>query len=412
MNDKIFIILPKRISLLRDKKNQDIAIDREEYSIYYKNIIYPYKEEYDIQIDCMYGNNLGHCWRINQFPDDVEEFDLTIRLYGDFGKLLTKKNCHINITEKKECEKCSLLCIGDSMTRAEFYIRQAVNKLKNINTVGLRNIVMGVNHEGRGGWKSYDYLQRYSDDGNGVSPFLFPNGYDAKEYFGDKAYWERIESCEYNTKYSYSGIKPQQITEGMICLDNGILYSYSHGQYIEKERNPKFQFNFTKYIKRYNLIKPDIVSLLFGANEFQHCSYDNLNVEIEKYICSIKKIVASIKEFDRDIKIIINLPVCGGEQYSWGNALGCKSSAKQYNYCIKMASKALIDTFEKEISEGIHICPMLAVCDTDAGFPSEVTKCNIYSDKTEIHCSNWVHPSEVGYKQMGDALASVIADII
>ena len=74
-----------------------------------------------------------------------------------------------------------------------------------------------------------------------------------------------------------------------------------------KERNPKFQFNFAKYIKRYNLIKPDIVSLLFGANEFQHCSYDNLNEEIEKYICSIKKIVASIKEFDRDIKIIINL---------------------------------------------------------------------------------------------------------
>ena len=118
--------------------------------------------------------------------------------------------------------------------------------------------------------------------------------------------------------------------------------------------------------------------------------------------------VLAIKELDSNIKIIINLPVCGGDQYSWGNALGCKGSAKQYDYCIKMASKALIDTFDNKKSEGIFICPMIAVCDTDAGFPSENVKCNIYSERTKRHCSNWVHPSDVGYKQMGDAFAATI----
>ena len=54
---------------------------------------------------------------------------------------------------------------------------------------------------------------------------------------------------------------------------------------------------------------------------------------------------------------------------------------------------------------------MRAVCDTDAGFPWEIKKSNIYSDNTDRHCNNWVHPSEVGYKQMGDALAAVICDI-
>lgn len=409
MHDKIFIILPEKISVLRDKKNQDALIDKEEFSIYYKNIIYPYKDEYDIQIDCMYGKNLGNCWRLNQFSDDMDEFDLTIRIYEDFGKLLAEKTTKINIVEKKEYAPCNLLCIGDSMTRAEVYIQQVVNKAKNVNTVGLRNIAMGVNHEGRGGWTSYAYLERFSDSGSGISPFLFPIGYDAKEYFGDKAYWEKIGTSEYEASYSYSGIKPQKISDGMICLDNGIIYRYKNNEYIEEEKNPKFEFSFKKYIERYNLEKPDIVSLLFGANEFQLCSYENLEAEIKKYIEALKKMIDSIKEFDKNIKIIINLPVCGSDQYAWGNALGCKSSLKQYDYCIKRASEALIEEFDKK--ENIYICPMIAVCDTDAGFPWDYVKSNIYSDKTEIRSSNWVHPSVVGYKQMGDALAAVICDI-
>ena len=76
-----------------------------------------------------------------------------------------------------------------------------------------------------------------------------------------------------------------------------------------------------------------------------------------------------------------------------------------------MASKAILETFGNRESENIFVCPMLAVCDTDSGFPWEISKSNIYSDKNEIHCINWVHPSEVGYKQMGDALAAIIAHV-
>ena len=357
----------------------------------------------------MYGRNLGDFWRLNQFSDDMNEFDLTIRIYGDFGKLLAEKTVKINIVEKKEYAACNLLCIGDSMTRAEHYIQQAVIKARNVNTIGTRSFSLGVNHEGRGGWTSYAYMKRFSDSGSGVSPFLFPKGYEAEEYFGDKSYWEKVGTPEYEAAYSYAGIKPQKISEGMAFYDNGIIYRYKNGEYIEEEKNPEFEFSFSKYIKRYNLEKPDIVSLLFGANEFQICPYENLENEIKKYISTINEMIFSIKEFSEDIKIIINLPICGGEQYAWGNALGCKSSSKQYDYCIKMAAKALIEEFGKK--ENIYICPMIAVCDTDAGFPWEYVKSNIYSDKMQIHCSNWVHPSEVGYKQMGDALAAVICDI-
>lgn len=80
--DKPIIILPEKISVLRDVKNQSIYTDFEQYSIYYKNIIYPYSEEYDVQIECEFGKNLGNCWRLEEFNDIADTFLLTLKIYG------------------------------------------------------------------------------------------------------------------------------------------------------------------------------------------------------------------------------------------------------------------------------------------------------------------------------------------
>ena len=44
MNNEISVILPEIIPVLRDKRNQDVALDKEEYSIYFiligKNMTY------------------------------------------------------------------------------------------------------------------------------------------------------------------------------------------------------------------------------------------------------------------------------------------------------------------------------------------------------------------------------------
>ena len=39
MKNEIVIVLPEEIAILRDKKYQDAQIDKEEFSIYFKNII-------------------------------------------------------------------------------------------------------------------------------------------------------------------------------------------------------------------------------------------------------------------------------------------------------------------------------------------------------------------------------------
>lgn len=411
MKKEILILLPEKISVLRDVKNQGIRTDIEEYSIYYKNIIYPYSDEYDIQIECRYGKNLGHCWRIDTFSNDMGIFNFALKIYGHFGELLAEKSCRIEIFEKKSSDVINLLCIGDSMTQSEIYISHAVNKLQNINTVGTRSISHLIRHEGRGGWTCAAYFERYEDNGWGVSPFLFPKDCSGNEYFGSKRFWDKIGNPEYNTSYSYAGTQPQSIKNGMLCYDGGELCRYADGQYIGGVVNQEFEFSFKKYLERYGIETPDIISILFGANEFQTCKYKNLAEELNTFINSINKMIESIKQCGEDIKIIVNMPICGGGQYAWGNQLGCIGSSKQYDYCIKMAGKAILKEFDCRRDENIFVCPMLAVCDSFSGFPWEISKANIYSDRTETNITNWVHPSEVGYKQMGDALAGVIADI-
>lgn len=37
-----------------------------------------YSEEYDVQIECEFGKNLGNCWRLEEFNDIADTFLLTV----------------------------------------------------------------------------------------------------------------------------------------------------------------------------------------------------------------------------------------------------------------------------------------------------------------------------------------------
>ena len=402
--NKILILLPNRISVLRDIANQDIVTYFDEFSIYYKNIIYPYSEEYDIQIDCEYGNNLGNCWRLSNFDNLPSSFDFKILIYAPYGELVAEKSCIIDIVKQKPYDETTLLCIGDSMTQGEVYIHQAVLKARNIKTLGLKNSKMNVNHEGRGGWTCEKYFTEF--DADCTSPFLFPKNIDGKDYYGNLKFWSCVK--DHFELYSFTGFTYEEIKDGMYCLKDGDLYKYSNGDFEFIKEKPEFDFDFKKYLERFNYDVPDIVSILFGANELQQIPYAQMQAAVDSYIYNLAKMIDNVLKTGS--KVIINLPVCGAEQYSWG-IRGFRATSKQYEYNIKMGVKAILEKFDNRREEGIFVCPMLAVCDPDFGFATVGVRPNIYSTETVIHQSNWVHPNEVGYKQMGDALAGTINTI-
>ncbi len=403
------IILPSEIAVLKPEDKQDMVSDREEYNIYFENIIYPYSADLEVDVWCDYGRNLGNCWRIDSFDGVPKEFTLTILLYAPFGRLISKKSTTVKVYDKKNKTPLTLHVIGDSMTRSEYYIEQAVKKNRPITTIGSRSIDLSVRHDGMGGWRCVDYFTRYHDEGAGVSQFLFPKGVYGEMYYGDKLFEERAQG-EYIGYYGYRGFEKHELSEGMFFYDDG-LKKIENGSEVLVEANPEYEFSYEKYLKRGGFNTPDVVSILFGANELQNSTYDSMYDDISDYIKNLMQLVAEIKKVNADIKIIINLPPCGGDQYCWGLAKGCSATSKRYNFVVKTATEALLESFDNRQNEGIYISPMGMAVDPVYGIERLQFGANLHATDRITQQANWVHPNQSGYRQMGDVLGAVIQRI-
>lgn len=404
----IIIALPAEMYILRPEANQDIVRDTEEYNIYFKNIILPYREEFDIRVECEYGSNYGEFWRISEFPYDCDSFPLTLAIYDDMGCRIAEKACVVHLVDKKKSKEFAVMPIGDSMTHTTTCIGHAVSKLRNVQTRGLRSFDGHIYTEGRGGWSYTSYFNNVTICWGGVSPFIFPRDVAGKDYYGDWDF-EKMKQSDSRPTYSYDGFPVYELKDGMIYHKDGKLYRKEPEADVPVSEDPEWEISFAKYVERFQPGHIDAVSLLMGGNDLQVISYENCDAVIEDYVNNTRKMIDAIWAYDPDIKIIINLPIIGAEQYAWGKRMHCFSGSKQYRFIVIKAAAALIRRFEGE--KNIYISASLLNLDPVFGFDKEPYRANKYSDDYVMKQSNWVHPNANGYKQMGDALAAVIEAI-
>lgn len=402
------IILPKRIAMLREQPNQDIKVKNEEFSLYFANFIHPIYPWYDINVECDYGKNLGHCWRISDYPADVSEFELTIKIYDECGELVAGKKTVIELYDQDICEPFKILCIGDSMTHHMIYPAHMQNRLKNVITCGTRSYDGHVFGEGRGGWTCDTYFTKHSlkEGERGatkwVSPFLFPKNVPGKDYFGDMEYYEASQEKNRST-CCFNGFEFSEIKDGQYYHRHGRLYK-SNGELVSD--SAEWEFSFKKYLERNNIENLDAVSILLGANDLAPYQYEGTKETVSEYIENTKRFVASIKEADESIAIIINLPIPGAEQAAFANLFGCGRTDKMYRHRIREGIKALLAEFEDK--DGIYICPMAHAFDTENGFDKASMRANLYCDSRIEIKDDAIHPNPDGYRQMGDALAGTV----
>lgn len=406
---RISILLPDTIYIKKLQRNQRFVPTIEEYNIYFRNIIQPFNQEWDIVVNCRYGKNLGHCWRITDFADDVDEFNFEIAIYDAYGEKLASKSSKIVMVDRNENLRTRVMFLGDSMTHNQSYVNHVCHTLNGIETVGTRSYDGVIQHEGRGGWSYQKYFNTWSVD-FGVSPFTFPKGISGADYYGNMEFIENAMKPD-GEVYQYYGYDYSDIKDGQYFTRDKKLYKKTDDGDELITENPEFEFDFAKYIERFNLEKPDIVSVLLGANDLQICPYEESDKRIAEYIRYSQKLIDNIHQFDKNIKVVVNLPVLGAEQYAWGTCLGCEATEKMYRYNIMRASGELLKKFDNRQKENIFISPMIACIDVENGFPYTLDKANKYSETSVRKQSNWVHPSESGYAQMGDALAAVIEHI-
>ena len=405
--NEMMILLPQRVQILRSRKRQSIPVDGECFALYFDNFIHPLRPEYDVVVNCAYGGNFGDCWKISAFPEDVDEFPLTISVYDEWGRKLAQKTCTVELIEKSvRPEEYRILCIGDSMTHRHHYVDHMAAKIAGIKTVGIRSFNGGtVCHEGRGGWELTHYVKQYADWWGGPSPFVFPEGIEGREYYGDKSFNERLKTPDLDS-YSLDGYRWKEIAEGQVYHDEGRLWRHTADEEALVDENPRWAFSFAKYLERFEIEKPHAVSILMAANDLQSTSYEDGPARIRQFMDELETVIASVHECDPNVDVIINLPVCGAQQYAWG--LRGNGSGKRYRLNTMLLCREILARWDAREAEHVHICHMRAFLDPGNGFDTDAYRDNPYSARITEHHSNWVHPNLAGYKQMGDALASVV----
>ena len=406
------ILLPREIAALRPKRRQRNPVDREEFNIYYRNIIHPWREENSVQALCDYGGDMGNGWRLSEYPDDVDAFPLTLRVRDCWGNIVESAQTTVHLYDRRsEMPTVRVMMLGDSMTHSGLYVEQVAQKLRGIEFCGSR-VMNGIAREGRGGWTARRYLEQSAAYDRGVSPFLFPRGVSGPEYYGDFNFWMEGATDPQADPYRYDGFHCAVISPGQVCLRDGALWrAVADGRLERLERSPEFAFSFRKYRERFGVPKPDIVSLLFGANEMQRVEPEDAPERIEQTVAVFEELMRGIREDCPQVRFVLNLPVIGAQQYAWGMRIGCHWTAAQYDLNIKRFGEALLARWDGQESAGVYISPMLLCIDPMYGFDWAADRANLYSDALTPHHVNWVQPGKAGYQQMGDALAATIQRI-
>jgi lysophospholipase L1-like esterase len=301
------------------------AVVGKEVYIYFQNILRDKLENYQIDVVCSIGNQETYRWTCT--PASAGTYPLTINIYSDYVNLIASLSTNIVVKAANVGNGVNkkVIAIGDSTLNAGTATQRLLDLMApdvmDVTLYGSRGTAPNV-HEGRGGWAAATYLTNTVYAGDGlVNPF------------------------------------------------------YNGGT-----------FDFSYYMTQKGYPVPDYVVIWLGINDvFDPTTDGDLNILITTVLTKYDTIINSIKAYNSNIKIGVNITIPPNEsQDAFGLAYGSGQTQWRYKRNNSLWIEQLINHF-KSIS-GVYLIPM----------------------NNNIDCKNnindGVHPKAEGYNQMGDAL--------
>lgn len=320
------------------------ALVGEELNVYFDNIVDGYDSEYEFDVECDVGQNLGDCYRIEPTSEGTVSLKITVSKDG----YSVEKNCTIYVASRNARSGVNkkILVMGDSTTAHGNVIvhlnGNMSNDVMNITTVGTQGESPN-NHEGRSGWKYDTYFKE--KDGSVVNPFYNPSTgtFDAQYYFTN---------------------------------------------------NPSVPI-------------PDYWFIHLGINDMFEMTGTLIPWKINKVIGQMNTVISSIKSVNTNIKVCICLTIPPSyTQDAFGRAYKCSPTRNEQKHSVFEYVKRLIAEFENRETDGIFIVPYHVNLDTRHNMVSLETKYNKRNDRKEVMTTGGgaVHPADSGYWQMADTL--------
>ena len=286
------------------------------------------------------GLNLGNRWSYT--PSAAGSFSITIRVRDLAYRLLAAKTVTVTAVAYAvgSATTINAIHLGDSMIDNDYHLTHLQSNMTGSNIT--YNVLGSRPHsEGRGGWTSTQYLT-LQENGGVTNAFFNP------------------------------------ITE-------------------------KFDFNY--YMTEQGYSDVDVVWIFLGTNDIKgQTQFAGIEGATNITIKNLNEIIASIHDYDSDIKIVINTAGIGAhDQYPYAKMYN-DNRIKQnlHRYGIQVQVSKMIKAFSDREDENIYLCLTGSSLDNVNGFPTTTTIAAARISKPVTYQSDCYHPSSEGYYQFAD----------
>lgn len=358
-----------------------------ESNIYFENVIdsaTPWA--YAFEVKCKRGTHGNKRWFWTPDKTDAgKSFDLELRVFNDFGRVLTGKCKVVVAGDPGDFNKkitLSLLAASGSNSGYPMQLMKMMrqNGFVNYTPVGKHSgggrpvVPGGLAHDGYGGFSWNCFLNRW---------YYLESDLPKTQTQAEREQFEAI------------GIR-KNVRRG---------WEYMLRSPLVKIVNGKKTVDIPGWFKAINNGKaPDFIIIQLGGNDMFNAKEDNLEERILKVMGNARRLLAVLRKHAPDAVIGIASSPLGCSQDGFGANYKCSQSQYQYRRNMQRYNRALEQMIRELKDDRIKLVPLHQVLDPQGSFLQKSYPVFARSSKKIMRDSNALHYSKEGGEQIGDAL--------
>jgi len=349
--DEVRLLLPEVIH----------AVPGIEANVYFDNVVLVLDPtDYAFDVTCAKGIQQTERWTYTPSPEDVGAYAFVLDVRNQANQVIAHAESRIEVVDPAtgKDQTVSLLLVGDSLTHASVYSQHLLDLCAEANAPTLRLVGSHVpneaapanRHEGYGGWTAARFATHYTGiarEGNYKergSPFL----------------------------------------------------------YLDDTGTPALDFN--RYCQDVNAgAAPDFVTIFLGCNDTFSATDADIEGRIDAMFTHLDQLIDMIRQASPATHIGLMPPVPpAASQDAFGANYQCGQTRWQYKRNQHRVVERMMEAYANR--EGISLTPAFVNLDCRHNYPQRASTWNAHNDAACERQCNGVHPSEEGYRQIGDAL--------
>ncbi len=341
---------------------------------------------YAFEVKCKRGTHGNKRWFWTPGKEDAgKSFDLELRVFNDYGRILTGK-CKVVVAGDPADfnKKITLALLADSGTNSD-YPRHLMKTMR------------------QNGFVNYTPVGKHSGGGRPVVPGgLAHDGYGG---FSWNCFLNRWYYLESDLPKTQTQAEREQFEAVGIRRNVRRGWEYMLRSPLIKIVNGKKTVDIPGWFKDVNQGKaPDFILIQLGGNDMFSAKEHDLEQRITKIMGNARKLITVLRKHAPDSVIGITSCPLGCSQDGFGANYKCSQSHYQYSRNMHRYNRALDQLIREFKDEKIKLIPLHHVLDPQGSFLQKTYPVFARSSKKIVRDSNALHFSKEGGYQVGDAI--------